>query len=240
MTGARSGVDILVIGAHPDDAEIACGGTVLRVTRGGGAVAVLDLSAGERATRGSASIRREEAKRASDVLGLAARDNLGLPDCAIRDTEAARLQLVEAIRRHRPDILIAPHPEDHHPDHAAAGCLAAAAAFLSGVGGVGAGSKRHRVRALFFYMMHHRFKPDVIVDVSDVYEDKVQSVQCYASQLHDPNIRSKETLIASKDFLDRLRARNRYYGELIGVPYGEALASRHPPGVHDIRSLVNQ
>ncbi len=240
MTEAKSGIDVLVIGAHPDDAEIACGGTVLRVARGGGTVAVVDLSAGECATRGSASTRREEAKRASAVLGLAARENLGLPDCAIRDTEAARLELVVAIRRYRPGIVIAPHPRDHHPDHAAAGRLVAAASFLSGVGGVEAEGERHRVGAVLFYMMHHRFKPDVIVDVSDVYEEKIRAVRCYASQLHDPNVRGNETLIASEDFLDRLRARNRYYGEAIGASYGEGLASRQPPGVHDIRSLVNQ
>lgn len=231
-----SEVDVLAIGAHPDDVEIACGGTVLNVTRAGGSVALVDLTAGELATNGTPDERSKEAADASRVLGLAARENLGLPDGGLHDDDAQRAAVAAAIRRYRPRILLAPYHDDDHPDHAAAGRLAIAANFLAGVGGFDRGaSERHRAGAIFFYMMHQRFTPDLIIDVSDVYDEKLRSIECYRSQLASEG--AEKTNIASADFLERIRARNRYYGEAIGARFGEPLASQHPPGLVDVRSL---
>jgi len=234
----RLPVDLLAIGAHPDDVEIACAGAVLRVTRGGGGAVVVDLSAGERATRGTPDVRREEAAEAAEILGLAARENLGLPDGAIADDLASRRKLASVIRRHRPRVLIAPHPRDDHPDHAAAGDLARAANFLAGVGGFDAEGDRHRAPVLLFYMMHHRFQPSLILDVSDLYEEKIRALRCFRSQLHDAAVTGLQTNVGAPDFLERLEARHRFFGELIGTRYAEAYASVRPPGLKDVRSLL--
>ncbi|MBN2492609.1 MAG: bacillithiol biosynthesis deacetylase BshB1 [Planctomycetes bacterium] len=232
------GVDVLAVGAHPDDVEIGCGGTVLRVTRGGGTAVVVDLSAGECATRGTAETRAAEAVAAARVLGIAARENLGLPDGAIADDPASRHALVAAIRRHRPRILLAPHPDDDHPDHAAAARLAVAASFLAGVGGIAAEGARHRAAIVLFYLMHRRFAPALIVDISDVHDEKLRALRSYRSQLHDPAAPGPRTHVGAPDFLDRLRARDRFFGEAIGVTYGEPFAARRPPGLRDLRLLV--
>jgi len=233
-----SAADVLAIGAHPDDVEIACAGAVLRVTRGGGVAAVVDLSAGERATRGTAEQRLREAAEAAEILGVSSRENLGLPDGAIADDLESRRKLASVIRRLRPRVLIAPHPRDDHPDHAAGGRLAEAANFLAGVGGFDAEGERHRARVLLFYMMHHRFEPSLILDVSDVYEEKIRALRCFRSQLHDPGVSGLETNVGAPDFLERLEARHRFFGELIGARYGEAYASPRPPGLEDPRSLL--
>jgi bacillithiol biosynthesis deacetylase BshB1 len=240
MTESPHGIDVLAVAAHPDDVEIACAGTVIRVTRGGGTAALVDLSAGERATRGTPETRREEAERAARILGALARENLGLPDGAITDDAAARRTLAGVIRRRRPRILLAPHPDDDHPDHAAAGRLAVAANFLAGVGGYEAEGERHRAAVVLFYMMHHRFAPALVVNVSDVYEEKIRAVECYRSQLHDPSVRGLETNVGAADFLERLRARDRFFGDTIGVAYGEPFAASRPPGLEDVRDLVGR
>ena len=231
-------VDLLGIGAHPDDIEIACGGLVLNVTTRGGTVAVVDLSSGEGGTSGSGKIRIQEAKKAAAVLGLVARETLGLPDCGIQDNDDQRRALAESIRKYRPRILLAPYPRDDHPDHAAAGAPGRLSKF----------SRRRRGGMMllepatvpapyFFYMMHHRFTPDFIVDVSDVYEKKLEAIRCYASQLHRAGSKENETNISSPDFLDRIAARHRFHGDIIGAKYGEGMAAQHPPGLVDIRDL---
>lgn len=232
-------IDLLAIGAHPDDVEIACGGSVRTVTRGGGAAAIVDLTRGEAATRGTTEERLREAAAAAVVLGVAARDNLGLPDGALQDDDASRRRLAAAIRRHRPRILVAPYPEDDHPDHAAAGRLAVAANFLAGVGGYDVDGKRHRADVVLFYMMHRRFEPTLVVDVSAVYEERSAALACYRSQLHGVEIApGLETNVGAPDFAVRVRARHRFFGEAIGVEFGEPFAAVAPPGLSDIRALL--
>ncbi len=230
-------VDILAIGAHPDDVEIACGGTVLNVTRAGGRVAIVDLTAGELGTNGTVDERRAEAARGAEALGVTERLQLGLRDGGLRDDDDARIALANVIRRFAPRILLAPSAVDDHPDHAAAGQLTIAANFLAGVGGFApdTADRRGRAGAILFYMMHQSFTPDLIVDVTEHYDAKIASIECYASQLARPG--AQPTNIASGDFLERIRARNRRYGDLIGAAYGEPFASHHPPGLVDVRSL---
>ena len=229
---------MLAVGAHPDDVEIGCGGALLQVTRGGGRASIVDLTAGERATRGSAETRAQEAEEAARTLGVLARENLALPDGGLHDDDDSRRALAAAIRLHRPRVLFAPHPLDDHPDHAAAGKLAVAANFLAGVGGFDAGGERHRASIVLFYMMHHRFVPAVIVDITPVFEAKIHAIRCYRSQLHVASSSAPPTNIGAPDFLERIQARHRYFGEIIRTEYGEAFASLHPPGIGDVRTLV--
>jgi len=231
MTGEP--VDLLVFGPHPDDVEIFCGGLVVKMVRAGYRVGIVDLTRGETATRGTPEERQKEAEAAARVLGASFRENLRLPDGRLAVDDDTKRPLIEAVRRHRPAVLVGPYPVDAHPDHAATGRLLEEIPFLSGLARYPASGAPHRPRQVWSYMCHHPFDPSFIVDVSDAFKAKMEAVRCFASQLHREASDELPTDISSPDYLDRLEARFRYFGSLIRARHGEPFASRTPVRVED-------
>ena len=221
-------LDLLVFAAHPDDAELAAGGLIAKSVKWGHRVGIVDFTRGEMGSRGSPEIRAKESAAADSVLGVSVRENLGLEDgCLVESIEARRL-VVKAIRRYRPLLIAAPNLSDLHPDHAVAGRVVAAALYPSGFVNFVTGSPPHRAAGLVHYMNHTPFTPSFVLDISDVWDLRIAAVRCYASQLHDPGSEGPATNISSPDFLDRLAARFRHYGSLIGTRYGEPYYTAAP------------
>ena len=213
-------LDILAIAAHPDDAELGCGGSLLLAVRKGLSVAIADLSAGEMSTRGTVASRQAEAKNASRILGLRERRTLGLPDTKISDNPAdSRSALIQLIRETRPRIVLAPYWEDRHPDHEATGRLVKEACFLAGVAKVGDGEP-FRPKRLFHYMLSYPFIPAFVLDISDVWEQKMEAIQSYRSQFQSSEGGMK-TAISEPGFMKLVEARATWFGAMIGTAYGE-------------------
>jgi bacillithiol biosynthesis deacetylase BshB1 len=224
-------VDLLAVGAHPDDVEIGCGGALLMAVDGGMRVAVADLTDGEAATRGTAEARMKERRLAGELLGLAVRERLGLPDGSLGTSPDHRTAVVGLIRRLRPRIVLAPHTEDRHPDHGSAGRLTREASFLAGVAKLGEGG-RHRPARLYHYMLHHPFTPSFVLDVTRVWDRKMEAVRAYESQFGEAE--GPATEIGGPGFLDFVEARAAVHGAMIGARRGEPF---HQPGPVALSSL---
>jgi len=225
-------LDVLVVAAHPDDAEISVGGTMLLLARAGKKVGVVDLTRGELGTRGSADDRARETEAANRLLGLAVRHNLELPDGRVEATLEARERLAAIVRGHEPEILLAHHADDLHPDHRTAGELARSAWYLSGLARLAdpsAMKPARRPKRLYHFMGHVPFEPTFVVDIGPVFEEKRAVVSCYATQLAPagPEDRGQHLLFGA-DILARMETKARTYGERIGVRYGEPLLHRGP------------
>jgi bacillithiol biosynthesis deacetylase BshB1 len=221
-----STVDLLAIAAHPDDAEVGCGGALILAGNSGLRVAVVDLTRGERSTSGTPEQRDEESARAAELLGLSRRVGLDLPDVRLGTDPAHRDALVGILRELRPRIVLAPHTEDRHPDHAAAGRLAREAAFVAGVAEVGSGEP-HRPHRLYHYLLHHPFEPTFVLDVSAVWDRRMQAVRAYESQFGRPP-EHQRTEIGGRGFLELLDARGTHYGAMVGAVRGEPYRSEGP------------
>jgi len=235
-------LDVLVIAAHPDDAEICVGGTLLALSDAGRAVGILDMTRGEMGTRGTVEDRARETAAADHLLKPAWRGNLGLPDSRIEVNLANRERLARVLRELGPRLVLAQHDEDLHPDHAATGRLAREAWYLAGLARVAerdGGGPARRARSLMHFMGHVPFEPSVIVDVSAVWERKQELIRCYASQLspQGPGDQGKHLLFGS-DILQRAETRARYYGERIGKSHGEPLLARAPLALDDLSVLL--
>jgi bacillithiol biosynthesis deacetylase BshB1 len=225
-------LDLLVIGAHPDDAEICVGGTLLLLRRAGLQIGVVDVTRGEMGTRGSVATRAAETAAASKLLGLSLRENLGLPDGRVEVSLAARENLARLMRECASDLVIAHHTEDLHPDHAAAGRLAREAWYLSGLARLaelGGGPPARRPRRLYHFMGHVPFEPTLVVPIDAVWERKVALIRCYASQLAPADAADRGThLLFGADILARAETRARAWGERIGRRFGEPLLHAGP------------
>lgn len=229
-------VDLLAVGAHPDDVELFCGGTLIRLADLGRSTGVIDLTRGELASRGDLEQRAAETAAASRVLGLRFRENLGLPDTAIDPHSRTQLlTVVEAIRRHRPEILLIPWIEERHPDHAAAGELLRRAAYFAGVRRVATDPPGERFvpRQLLHYAMRYRMRSSLVVDTSAAAARKMLAIGCYSSQV-TRLAPGDETLLSSSGALAAIEARDRYYGSLIGTSHGEPLRCVGALGIVDL------
>jgi len=217
---------LLAITAHPDD-ELGCAGTLIRTADAGRAVGIVDLTAGERSTRGERDTRAAERDRATELLGLATRVGLRLPDAGIDGSARQREALVDALRQLRPRIVLAPFPHDRHPDHGAAGRLARDACFLAAIRRYAAGAP-HRPAAVYHYLLHEPFKPTFVIDVTDVWARAREAIGAYVSQFdEDPGERSTPL---QQGFLATLEARATWFGAMIGVERGEPFWSAGPLG----------
>jgi N-acetylglucosamine malate deacetylase 1 len=221
-------LDILAVAAHPDDAEICVGGLLLAAVARGKKVGIVDLTRGELGTRGSASDRSRETAAADALLRPALRENLGLPDGRVEASLAARERLAEVLRQHQPDVLLAHHVEDLHPDHATAGRIAREAWYLAGLARLApAGQQAQRPARLYHFMGHVPFEPTFVVDIGAVWEKKLDLVRCYASQIAPAGAGdSGKHFLFGADILQRVETRARFYGERIGVRFGEPLLAR--------------
>jgi N-acetylglucosamine malate deacetylase 1 len=222
-------VDVLALGAHPDDAEIGCGGTMLLAAGAGLRVAVADLTLGEAASTGTPEERDEERRRAADILGLAARPALGLPDGRLGGDPGHTAAVVRVIRELRPRVVLAPPLDDRHPDHAAAGRLAREAAFLAGLPRMGEGSP-HRPAHVFHYLLHHPLEPSFVVDVSAVWKRKLEAVEAHRSQFGG----GPAGVVDTRRFLEARWALAAVHGAMIGARWGEGF---HYPGPVPLKGL---
>ncbi len=223
-------LDILAVAAHPDDAEICIGGLLLAAVARGKQVGILDLTRGELGTRGSAEDRTRETAAADALLRPALRANLELPDGRVEVSLAARERLAQVLRECQPDVLLAHHVDDLHPDHAAAGQIAREAWYLSGLARLApAGQQAKRPARLYHFMGHLPFEPTLVVDIGAVWERKLELVRCYASQIAPGGAGDRgQHFLFGADILQRVETRARYYGERIGARFGEPLLARGP------------
>jgi bacillithiol biosynthesis deacetylase BshB1 len=234
--------DVLAIGAHPDDVELAMSGLLLRHRDAGKSVAILDLTRGEGGTRGSPEIRAKEAAAAAKLLGAEERVTLDFGDGRLEPSNEVRRAIVDAIRRHRPSLVVASRWDDLHPDHAAAGEAVRSIRYVCGMTKWNPGpNPPHRPRS-FLFAMHHSTDapPSLVVDVSAVFERKMALVRCFGSQLHDPASKEPRTNIASEEFLPRWEARHRWFGDRIGVRFGEPWYVDGPVPVLDPATLLRR
>ncbi|MEO8218262.1 MAG: bacillithiol biosynthesis deacetylase BshB1 [Acidobacteriota bacterium] len=231
-------VDILVIGAHADDIELSCGGTVALAVDAGQRVGLVDLTGGEMGTRGTAETRILESAAARDVLGARFREALDFGDGGLLTGREQELQLIEVIRRTRPAIVVAPYPDDRHPDHARAGRLVTDAAFYAGLAKLQTGpdtGTAHRPQAVLYYLLNYPVPPSFVVDISKVWRRKMDAIAAYGTQFYNPQSKEEEpTLLSKKSFIDWIEGRARHYGSLIGADYGEPFFSKQPPKVADL------
>jgi N-acetylglucosamine malate deacetylase 1 len=236
-------VDVLAIGAHPDDIELSCGGTVAKFVADGYGVALADATEGELGTRGTAAIRAAEAQKAASILGAKVRRNLGLPDGSIEVTQESLLKVITLIRELRPRIMLIPHSFDRHPDHVHTHQLCREAWFYSGLHKIatklnGVEQDAYRPENFFEFSQWHEFDNTFVVDISATFEKKMESVRAHASQFHDPTSSDPETVLSQPDFLQKIETRARYYGQTIGVKYGEPFFSFAPVGIRSMFDLV--
>jgi bacillithiol biosynthesis deacetylase BshB1 len=235
-------LDVLAIGAHPDDVELGCGGTLALLARQGRRVGILHLTRGERGTRGTAEERLAEAERAAEVLGAVELAFLDCGDGSLRHDEAEEDALIEVLRTWRPELVLGPTPHDRHPDHGRAHRLVEAACFYSGLRNRGPGGEPHRPAAVFSFMQHDLFTPSFIVDVTSAWDAKLASLDAYESQLHQPGREEKDgapkTKIASPEFRLAVEGRARHFGLLINAALGEPFWSRGPLAVADPLAIL--
>jgi bacillithiol biosynthesis deacetylase BshB1 len=231
-------VDLLAITPHPDDAELLCGGTLIRAAEQGHKTGILDLSNGELGTRGTAERRREEAERAAEILGLTTRMALGLPDARIRNDEESRTRLVEAIRELRPRTVILPYFEGRHPDHRVASELGYDSCYLAGLKNFPAAGEPHRPAKILYTLAYreHALKPTFVIDTSDVFERKLEAIRCHGSQFDGVKALG-ELYPADVPLYDLVRIQDAHYGSLIRVAYGEPFYTRETVSVDDVVSL---
>lgn len=234
---------ILAIGVHPDDLELSCAGVLIKHAKMGQQVGILDLTAGELGTRGTAEIRLQEAQDAAKAMGVIVRECAGMRDGFFKNDEEHQLQLIKYIRKYQPDIVIANALEDRHPDHGRAGRLIADACFLAGLRRVETSVNGEQQQAWrpkrVFHMIQDRFiEPSFIVDITDTFEQKKEAIKCYKSQFHDPNSNEPMTYIASQDFLNAIEARASLLGKRIGTKYGEGFICENIPGIDNLNMLV--
>ena len=232
MKKTEAAVDVLAVGAHPDDVELGCGGTLASLAARGRSFGILDLTRGESGTRGTPQIRASEAAAAAKVLGARFRQGLDLGDGGLRTDRDAELQVIEVVRRARPKLVIAPFPADRHPDHVRASRLATEASFYAGLRALKGGAA-HRPQSVIYYASSYTQQPSFFVDVTDFFETKMKAIRCFSSQFYDPSSTEPETVLTQKTFLDAIEARARAYGKLINVTYAEAFVSPRPPTLAD-------
>ncbi len=232
-------LDILAFAPHPDDAEIGCAGSLILAAQRGQRVAVADLTAGENSSRGTLERRAQETAAASEALGLCARYALGLPDMGLAATPAQRQPLIDLIRATRPRLVLAPYPEDRHPDHAAAGRLVADACHLAGVAKAGSGAP-HRPERLYYYMLYtlrQPFPPSFVLDVSAVWEQRLAALRAYRSQFSMEG-GGLATVLLRPDFERFLTVKAAWFGALVGVPYGEPFYTPGPVALQEFPGLL--
>ena len=236
-------LDILAIGAHPDDVEMSCGGTIAKEIAKGKKVGILDLTKGELGTRGSAEIRHKEATAAANILGISVRDNLALADGFFHNDAQAQLKVIHFLRKYKPEIVLCNAVDDRHIDHPKGSDLASSACFLSGLIKIetkenGKIQDPWRPKQVFHYIQWKDLIPDFVVDISGYQELKLKAVHAYKSQFFDPKSTEPMTPIASKNATDSMQYRDRNLGRLIGVQAAEGYTVERYLGVDSIFDLI--
>lgn len=236
-------IDILAIGAHPDDVELGCSATLAKEISKGKKVGILDLTRGELGTRGTAEIRDKEAANAAEILGVKFRHNLEFSDGFLINNPASQLEIIKIIRKYQPEVVLCNAIDDRHIDHAKASKMASDASFLSGLRKIetifeGNHQKAWRPKQVYHYIQWKNIEPDFVVDVSGFMDRKLEAVFAYKSQFHDAESKEPMTPIASQNFKESLTYRAMDLGRLIGVEYGEGFTAERYPAVNSIFDLI--
>lgn len=239
-------LDILAIGVHPDDVELGCSGTILNEIKRGKKVGIIDLTQGELGTRGTIETRYQEAAAAAAILGVQVRENLKMRDGFFQNDEAHQLQLITAIRKYQPDIVLANVLHDRHPDHGRAGKLIADSCFLSGLAKIetmadnGNPQQRWRPAYVLHYIQDWYHEPDLLVDITGVFEQRMEAVKAYGTQFHtgSGSAEGPQTYISTPDFLEGVVARARMFGKRIGVKYAEGFITEKKIGIQNLDALI--
>ena len=236
-------LDILAFGAHPDDVELGCGGTIAKEISLGKKVGIIDLTRGELGTRGSKEIRDTEAAKAAEILGISIRENLNMRDGFFVNDESHQLEIIKILRKYKPEIVLCNAIDDRHIDHGKGSKLVSDACFLSGLTKIETKfndeiQEAWRPKLVYHYIQWKNIQPDFVVDISGFNEIKVAAILAYGSQFYNPDSTEPETLIASKNFLESLSYRNQDLGRLIGVDYAEGFTVERFLAVNSLSDLV--
>jgi bacillithiol biosynthesis deacetylase BshB1 len=236
-------LDILAIGAHPDDVELSCGGTIAKEILNGKKVGILDLTRGELGTRGSAEIRDKEAADAADILGVSVRENLEFADGFFVNDKEHQLEIIKMIRKYKPEVVLCNATEDRHIDHPKGSKLSSDACFLSGLRKIeteigGKTQEAWRPKKVYHYIQWKPMEPDFVVDVTGYMNIKTKAVKAYASQFFDPNSKEPESPITSKNFIDSVLYRANDLGRLVGVESAEGFISERYVAVDTFDDLI--
>lgn len=235
-------LDILAIGAHPDDVELGCGATIAKEIAAGKKVGILDLTRGELGTRGSAEIRDQEAKAAAEILGVELRENLAFADGFFVNDKKHQLKIIQMIRKYRPEIVLCNAVDDRHLDHPKGSKLVSDACFLSGLRKIKTTENAivqevWRPKHVYHYIQWKNIEPDFVVEVNDFMDKKLQAVKAYGSQFYDPKSKEPTSPIASKNFLDSITYRAQDLGRIIGVEYAEGFTTERYIAVDKLNDL---
>jgi bacillithiol biosynthesis deacetylase BshB1 len=239
-------LDILAIGVHPDDVELSCSGTLINEIKRGKKIGIVDLTEGELGTRGSVETRYQESAHAAMIMGITVRENLKMRDGFFENNEENKIKLIRAIRKYQPEIVIGNVLHDRHPDHGRAGQLIREACFLSGLIKIATqdDEKKEQPRWRPAYVLHYiqdwHHEPDFLIDITDVFEQRMESIKAYSSQFYSnsSNRDEPETYISSPDFLEAIIARARTFGKRIGVKYAEGFITEKTIGLQNLDTLI--
>jgi len=237
-------LDVLAIGAQPDDVELGCSGTLINEVKNGRKVGIIDLTQGELGTRGTIETRYKEAADSAKIMGIVVRENLKMRDGFFQNDEEHQMILIKTLRKYQPEIVIGNIWEDRHPDHGRAGWLIYDACFFSGLRQVktfddsGKEQEKWRPKMLLHYIQDRFYEPDIVIDVTEVWEQRMQSIKAYKTQFYDPNSNEPQSYLSNPDFLDAIVSRARLLGKRIGVKYGEGFVSKKDIGLNSLDALV--
>ena len=231
-------LDILVFGAHPDDVELGCGGTVIKEVKAGKKVGIIDLTRGELGTRGTAETRTSETKLATEIMGVAVRENMDFKDGFFKDDEQHKLALIGKIRKYQPEIVITNAVSDRHPDHGRGSEITVDACFLAGLEKIETGQKVWRPKAVYHYIQFNNLTPDVVVDISAEMGEKLQAVKAYSTQFFNPKSEESETIISSQGFLDSVTYRAQDLGRQANCEYAEGFIINQLLKVNSLLEIV--
>jgi N-acetylglucosamine malate deacetylase 1 len=236
-------LDILAFGVHPDDVELSCAGVLLVEKLNGKKVGIIDLTQGELGTRGTAETRLQEATAAAAILGVDVRENLMMADGFFENNEAHQRKIITTLRTYQPEIILCNAPSDRHPDHGRSARLVAEAAFLSGLKKVettkdGIVQEAWRPKYVFNYIQDKFLQPDFVIDITAVFEQKVEAIKAYGTQFHNTASNEPQTYISTPDFLDSVVYRHKWFGKMIGVKYAEGFISEKMIGFNNFDALV--
>ena len=222
-------LDILVFGAHPDDVELGCGGTVIKEVQKEKKVGIIDLTRGELGTRGTVATRNKETELATEIMGVAIRENMDFKDGFFKDDEHHKLALIKKIRQYRPDIVITNAVSDRHPDHGRGSRITIDACFLSGLKKIETEQEVWRPQAIYHYIQFNNLSPDIVVDITEQMDAKLLAVKAYSTQFFNPDSKENETIISSQGFLNSVSYRAKDLGRQSNCEYAEGFLAHQIP-----------
>jgi len=230
-------LDILVFGAHPDDVELGCGGTVIKEVQSGKKVAIIDLTRGELGTRGTAETRNLESKKATEIMGVLFRENMDFKDGFFQVDQSSKIALIKKIREYQPDVVITNALSDRHPDHPRGSQITVDACFLAGLEKIETDQEVWRPRAIYHYIQFNTLSPDIIVDISSQMHLKIEAVKAYSTQFYNPLSKESPTIISSKDFLESIEYRAKDLGRQSNCKYAEGFIAHQLPKIESLLDI---